>query len=195
MEKAKEYTSEEQQWLTGNRLSRFQNRITPSWIRDLGENEIFVFGSNVNGYHGGGAARFAMNNFGAVWGNGEGLQGSSYAIPTMEGLDNMQDAVKRFYLFARAHENYMFYVTPIACGIAGYKPEEIALCSSELHIWKMFFSLCLFGKFSQIKCYNYDYKRFSNDRSYRRKSCRCRTNKKRVGGDECKCCRQKLQGY
>lgn len=100
MEKAKEYTSEEQQWLTENRLSRFQNRITPSWIRDMGENEIFVFGSNVNGYHGGGAARFAMNNFGAVWGNGEGLQGSSYAIPTMEGLDNMQDAVKRFYLFA-----------------------------------------------------------------------------------------------
>lgn len=90
MEKAKEYTSEEQQWLTENRLSRFQNRITPSWIRDMGENEIFVFGSNVNGYHGGGAARFAMNNFGAVWGNGEGLQGSSYAIPTMEGLDNMQ---------------------------------------------------------------------------------------------------------
>lgn len=67
MEKAKEYTSEEQQWLTENRLSRFQNRITPSWIRDMGENEIFVFGSNVNGYHGGGAARFAMNNFGAVW--------------------------------------------------------------------------------------------------------------------------------
>ena len=54
MEKAKEYTSEEQQWLTENRLSRFQNRITPSWIRDMGENEIFVFGSNVNGYHGGG---------------------------------------------------------------------------------------------------------------------------------------------
>ena len=73
MEKAKEYTSEEQQWLTENRLSRFQNRITPSWIRDMGENEIFVFGSNVNGYHGGGAARFAMNNFGAVWGNGEGI--------------------------------------------------------------------------------------------------------------------------
>ena len=43
MEKAKEYTSEEQQWLTENRLSRFQNRITPSWIRDMGENEIFVF--------------------------------------------------------------------------------------------------------------------------------------------------------
>ena len=47
MEKAKEYTSEEQQWLTENRLSRFQNRITPSWIRDMGENEIFVFGSTL----------------------------------------------------------------------------------------------------------------------------------------------------
>lgn len=152
MEQAKEYTSEEQQWLTENRLSRFQNRITPSWIRDMGENEIFVFGSNVNGYHGGGAARFAMNNFGAVWGNGEGLQGSSYAIPTMEGLDNMQDAVKRFYLFARAHVNYKFYVTPIACGIAVViNLKKSHLCSSKLHIWKMCFSLCLFGKFSQIK--------------------------------------------
>lgn len=47
MEKAKEYTSEEQQWLTENRLSKFQNRITPSWIRDMGENEIFVFGSTL----------------------------------------------------------------------------------------------------------------------------------------------------
>lgn len=142
MEKAKEYTSEEQQWLTEKRLSRFQNRITPSWIRDMGENEIFVFGSNVNGYHGGGAARFAMNNFGAVWGNGEGLQGSSYAIPTMEGLDNMQDAVKRFYLFARAHVNYKFYVTPIACGIAGYKPEEIAPMFFEIaHLENVFLPL------------------------------------------------------
>ena len=108
----------------------------------MGENEIFVFGSNVNGYHGGGAARFAMNNFGAVWGNGEGLQGSSYAIPTMEGLDNMQDAVKRFYLFARAHEIYKFYVTPIACGIAGYKPEEIAPMFFEIaHLENVFLHL------------------------------------------------------
>ena len=70
MERAKEYTSEELQWLSENRLSKFNNRITPSWIRELSENEIFVFGSNVNGFHGGGAARFAMNKFGAVWGNG-----------------------------------------------------------------------------------------------------------------------------
>ena len=83
-----------------------------------------------------------MNNFGAVWGNGEGLQGSSYAIPTMEGLDNMQDAVKRFYLFARAHENYMFYVTPIACGVAGYKPEEIAPMFFEIaHLENVFLPL------------------------------------------------------
>ncbi len=126
MEKAKEYTSEELQWLTENRLSKFHNRITPSWIRELDENEIFVFGSNVNGFHGGGAARFAMNKFGAVWGTGEGLQGSSYAIPTMEGLANTEMAVKRFYLFAREHENYKFYVTPIGCGIAGYDPKDIA---------------------------------------------------------------------
>lgn len=126
MGKTKEYTSEEKQWLMENHLARFHNRITPSWIRDLSENEIFVFGSNANGYHGGGAARFAMNKFGAVWGNGEGLQGSSYAIPTMEGLANTEKAVKRFYLFAREHKECLFFVTPIGCGIAGYKPEDIA---------------------------------------------------------------------
>ena len=156
MENAKEYTSEELQWLTENRLSKFNNRITPSWIRELSENEIFVFGSNVNGFHGGGAARFAMNKFGAVWGNGEGLQGSSYAIPTMEGLANTDMAVKRFYLFARAHENYRFYVTPIGCGIAGYEPKDIAPMFFEiahldnvylpLSFWKVLTNSRMFAK-------------------------------------------------
>lgn len=60
-------------------------RITPDWITHLEENEIFVFGSNLKGIHGGGAARVALEKFGAVWGQGTGLQGNSYAIPTMHG--------------------------------------------------------------------------------------------------------------
>lgn len=61
------------------------NEYIPEFIRELRENEIFVFGSNLEGYHGGGAARIALEEFGAVWGQGVGLQGRSYAIPTMQG--------------------------------------------------------------------------------------------------------------
>ncbi len=55
-------------------------------IDSLGPGEVFVFGSNAQGAHGGGAARFAYDRFGAVWGQGEGLQGQSYGIDTMSGL-------------------------------------------------------------------------------------------------------------
>lgn len=101
-------------------------RVTPQMIRQLGENEIFVFGSNANGYHRGGAAAFAMREFGAVWGQGEGLQGKSYAIPTMEGLDQLREAVNRFTAFADQHQELRFLVTMIGCGIAGYSPRDIA---------------------------------------------------------------------
>ena len=101
-------------------------RVTPQMIRQLGENEIFVFGSNANGYHRGGAAAFAMREFGAVWGQGEGLQGKSYAIPTMEGLDQLREAVNRFTAFADQHQELRFLVTMIGCGIAGHSPREIA---------------------------------------------------------------------
>ncbi|MBR5075642.1 MAG: hypothetical protein IKX28_01340 [Bacteroidales bacterium] len=101
-------------------------RITPLHIYELAAGEIFVFGSNAEGMHMGGAARVAMKEFGAVWGHGEGLQGRSYAIPTMEGLDNLARAVARFIDFARQHPELKFLVTPIGCGIAGYRPEQIA---------------------------------------------------------------------
>lgn len=74
----------------------------------------------------GGAARVAMERFGAIWGVGEGLQGRSYAIPTMEGFEAIGPAVERFIDFARQHPEMTFLVTPIGCGIAGYTPEEIA---------------------------------------------------------------------
>ena len=101
-------------------------RITPERISSLQPGQIFVFGSNHFGHHAGGAARFALDHFGAEWGNGEGLQGQSYAIPTMEGLLSTRAAVDRFIAFARQHQQYTFLVTPIGCGIAGYTAQEIA---------------------------------------------------------------------
>lgn len=102
------------------------NRITPSMVNELGPNEIFVFGSNCRGMHAGGAARTAMEKFGAVWGIGEGLQGQSYAIPTMEGIANLKAAVARFTEFAKQHQELTFLVTAVGCGIAGYSVGEIA---------------------------------------------------------------------
>ena len=101
-------------------------RVTPGHISTLQPGHIFVFGSNQYGHHAGGAARYALDHFGAKWGNGEGLQGQSYAIPTMEGLDSTKQAVERFIAFAKAHQELTFLVTPIGCGIAGYTPREIA---------------------------------------------------------------------
>ena len=100
--------------------------ITPSQVNVLADGEIFVFGSNFQGTHMGGAARVAKEKYGAVWGIGEGLQGMSYAIPTMEGLENLAPAVQRFTSFARQHKELKFFVTAIGCGIAGYQAEEIA---------------------------------------------------------------------
>lgn len=106
-------------------------RITPHHIAQLKPNEVFVFGSNAQGMHYGGAAAFAVAHFGAVMGNGEGMQGQTYAIPTMEGLDNLRPAVERFIEFAKTHTEQTFLVTPIGCGIAGYKPEDIAPMFAE----------------------------------------------------------------
>ena len=103
------------------------NEYTPKKISKLRENEIFVFGSNLNGYHAGGAARVAIDKFGAVWGQGVGLQGQSYAIPTMQGgVETIKPYVDEFYRFAVKHPEYKFLVTRIGCGITGFTPEEIA---------------------------------------------------------------------
>lgn len=96
-------------------------------IDTLKPNEVFVFGSNLAGHHGGGAARVALNKFGAIMGQGVGLQGQSYAIPTMQGgVDTIKPYVDEFIAFAKAHPELKFYVTRIGCGIAGFKDEEIA---------------------------------------------------------------------
>lgn len=96
-------------------------------INELSENEVFVFGSNLAGFHGGGAARAAMNRFGAVWGQGVGLQGQSYAIPTMQGgVETIKPYVDEFIDFAKQHGELKFLVTRIGCGIAGFRDEQIA---------------------------------------------------------------------
>lgn len=102
-------------------------RTTPDFITSLAENEIFVFGSNLAGFHGGGAARVAHQRFGAVWGQGVGLQGQSYAIPTMQGgVETIRPYVDEFIVFAKQHSELTFLVTRIGCGIAGFTDEDIA---------------------------------------------------------------------
>lgn len=93
--------------------------------------DIFVFGSNLAGIHGAGAAKFAMQYQGAIWRQGIGLQGTSYAIPTKDQriqtmpLDVIKRHVEVFKEFARLHPELTFYVTPIGCGLAGYKRPQI----------------------------------------------------------------------
>ena len=108
-------------------MTDFSARTSPGRIEQLAENEIFVFGSNLAGLHAGGAARVAMRNFGAVWGQGVGLQGRTYAIPTMQGgPETIKPYVDEFIAFAKAHPGLRFLVTEIGCGIAGFTPSQIA---------------------------------------------------------------------
>ena len=105
----------------------YNREHTPERISALKPNEIFVFGSNLAGMHGGGAARIAYDRFGAIWGQGVGLQGQSYAIPTMQGgVETIKPYVDEFIAFAKAHPEYKFFVTKIGCGIAGFRVNEIA---------------------------------------------------------------------
>lgn len=100
---------------------------TPDRIAMLGPNDIFVFGSNLQGRHAGGAARVALNRFGAILGQGVGLQGNCYAIPTMQGgVETIKPYVDEFIDFAKTRPELTFYVTKIGCGIAGFTFEEIA---------------------------------------------------------------------
>lgn len=104
-----------------------EKKYTPEYIETLAPNEVFVFGSNLQGFHGGGAAAAALRHFGAVWGQGVGLQGQSYAIPTMQGgVETIRPYVEEFIRFARERRDLTFYVTRIGCGIAGFTDEEIA---------------------------------------------------------------------
>lgn len=93
---------------------------------------VFVFGSNLAGRHGLGAARRAHEAYGAEMGVGEGMTGNSYAIPTKDEnlnvlpLEAIKLYVNRFKAYAHKNSDLKFYVTKIGCGLAGYKEEEIA---------------------------------------------------------------------
>ena len=101
--------------------------FTPDMISELKADEVFVFGSNLEGMHGGGAAYYAFKHFGAVMGCGVGLRGQSYAIPTMQGgVETIEPYVSSFISFAKEHPELFFYVTRIGCGIAGFRDKEIA---------------------------------------------------------------------
>ena len=111
---------------------KYERAFTPEWIHELQDNEVFVFGSNLAGAHGGGAARLAYKKFGAQWGIGVGLQGQSYAIPTMQGgVDTIRPYVDKFIAYAKQHPEQHFLVTRIGCGIAGFSPDEIAPLFAE----------------------------------------------------------------
>lgn len=101
-------------------------RHTPANITALQPGEVFVFGSNAQGAHAGGAARFAIDRFGAIWGQSEGLQGQAYAIDTMSGLDVIGEQAARFLEVAATRDDLTFLVTEIGCGIAGYAPDQVA---------------------------------------------------------------------
>ena len=109
-------------------------RTTSERITELQPNEIFVFDSNLAGTHGGGAALIAYRKFGAIMGQGVGLQGQSYGIPTMQGgVETIRPYVDEFIQFAKEHSDLTFLVTRIGCGIAEFTDEEIAPLFEKAH--------------------------------------------------------------
>ena len=109
-----------------------EKRFTPDNIQELKENQIFVFGSNMNGNHAGGAARLAVEKFGAIMGQSEGIQGQSYAIPTLdEDMEKVTEEDLINYLgnlrhFANEHPEKEFLLTAIGTGIAGFDTNYMA---------------------------------------------------------------------
>jgi hypothetical protein len=109
-------------------------RITPKYIKELKENEIFVFGSNKQARHGKGAALTARNKFGAIYGQSEVLQGQSYAIITKElrkeyqpvSLGEIKLGVDTFIQFTKDNKHLTFYVVELGCNLAYFTVEEIA---------------------------------------------------------------------
>ncbi len=113
--------------------------VTPEYISDLRPNEVFVFGSNLAGRHGKGAAKQAMR-LGAIRGVPEGLSGQTYAIPTKDfhldtlPIEDIRESVGKFLAFAATRKDLVFLVTKIGCGLAGYSPSDIAPLFHECRI-------------------------------------------------------------
>ena len=96
------------------------------------DNSIFVFGSNLAGRHGKGAAKIAKDKFGAIYGIGQGLTGKSYAIPTKDkvlkslSIKEINENILEFVSFVKKNSHLKFFITAVGCGLAGYKDEDIA---------------------------------------------------------------------
>ena len=104
-----------------------RKRFTPDLVEQLSNCEIFVFGSNLEGMHMGGAARVAHQEFGAEWGVGDGPTGRCYAIPTMHGgLESIRPYAEKFIAYAKEHPMNRFLLTRVGCGIAGFKDSDMA---------------------------------------------------------------------
>ena len=108
-------------------MKKINKRITPQIITELSRCEIFVFGSNLEGQHHGGAARTAYENFGAEWGVGDGPTGRCYAIPTMfKDIEDIRPYAEKFIDYAKAHPQNRFLLTRVGCGIAGFNDIDMA---------------------------------------------------------------------
>lgn len=106
-------------------------KYTEENISKLEAGQIFVFGSNESGIHGAGAARIALL-FGAEYGQGFGLRGYTFALPTKDWdvqtlpLEEIKFYIDRFWYFVKKHKHYTFLITKIGCGLAGYEVKDIA---------------------------------------------------------------------
>lgn len=133
-----------------------QDRITKDFIVHLSKNEIFVFGSNLSGIHGGGAAKTALDRFGAVWGLSNGRQGNCYAIPTKSEniertltIEEIKIYVNYFIEYAKQNPEQNFLVTEIGCGLAGHYASDIAPLFKEavnvknIHLPKKFWNILI----------------------------------------------------
>jgi hypothetical protein len=132
-------------------------RTTPEIIKTISENEVFVFGSNLSGRHGKGAAKTALG-WGAKWGQAKGLQGRTYGIPTKDAsirrtltIEEIKPFVDEFIDFAKANENLTFLVTEIGCGLAGLKPKEVApLFKEAVNVFNIYLPARFWHKLSNL---------------------------------------------
>lgn len=111
------------------------NNYSPDVINELKENEVFTFGANQEGRHGLGAAKLAVNKFGAIYGQAEGLQGQSYGLITTDlnksyrpsvSIELLTEQVNKFIQFAKDNPHLTFLVTEVGCGLAGFTVEQVA---------------------------------------------------------------------
>jgi hypothetical protein len=145
-------------------IYHFDKRITPEEITKLKEKEIFVFGSNEGGYHSKGAAKQAMT-WGAIWRQAAGLQGKTYGIPTKDKsirriltIDEIKKYVDDYIQFAKRNPEYIFLTTAIGCGLAKYKPKDIAPLFEEAIPVENIYLPEKFWKILKNRCFPYNTK-------------------------------------